>query len=140
MVTPPELGVVELPTRRTPKPPEHGALLEAERERLAARIVELERELAEAIRDADARTAADPDSADAGSGDVERDRVTALLAGAREGLAQVRAAIRRVENGTWGVCSSCGRAISAERLAALPASTTCVDCARPSLRRGVTRR
>ena len=129
-----------MPTRRTQSKPAHRDLLEAERDRLTARIDELEEELSGVVADADARTAADTDSSDAGSGDVERDRVTALLAGAKESLAQVRAAMRRVDAGTWGICSKCGTTISAERLAALPTATTCVDCARPGLRRGVGRR
>ncbi len=107
---------------------------------MLARINELESELSAVITDSDARTAADPDASDAGSGDVERDRVTALLARAQADLVQVRTALRRADAGTWGTCDNCGKPISAERLAALPTATTCVDCARPSLRRGVTRR
>ena len=126
-----------MPTRRTIQKPDQHALLDAEGERLQARITELEDELAGVIADADARTAADPDSSDAGSGDVERDRVTALLARAQENLAQVRAAMRRADAGTWGTCATCGKPISAERLAALPTATSCVDCARPGLRRGI---
>ncbi|MHB8463398.1 MAG: TraR/DksA family transcriptional regulator [Acidimicrobiales bacterium] len=115
-------------------------MLDAERDRLGVRIAELQDELARVVADADARTAADPDSSDAGSADVERDRVTALLAAAREGLAQVRAAVRRADAGTWGVCVHCGQTISSERLAALPMATACVACARPGLRRGFGRR
>jgi DnaK suppressor protein len=139
MDDPATLEPTKLPTRRTEPKPAQRALLDAERDRLIARINELEEELSGVVADADARTAADTDSSDAGSGDVERDRVTALLAGAKEALAQVRAAMRRADNGTWGVCAKCGTAISAERLAALPTATTCVDCARPGLRRGISR-
>ena len=128
-----------MPSRK-PSPADQRVLLQAEGDRLLERIAELEAELSGVIADADARTAADPDASDAGSGDVERDRVTALLARAQDDLAQVRAAMRRADAGTWGQCATCGKAISAERLAALPMATTCVDCARPSLRRGVPRR
>lgn len=129
-----------MPSRRTPSLADQRALLEAEGDRLRARIAELEGELADVIADADARTAPDPDASDAGSGDVERDRVTALLARAQNDLAQVRAALRRADAGTWGTCANCGKTISAERLAALPTATTCVDCARPGLRRGISRK
>jgi RNA polymerase-binding transcription factor DksA len=128
-----------VPTRRTPRKSDQRALLEGEQERLQRRLAELEEELGSVIADSDARTAADTDSADAGSGDVERDRVTALIAATQKSLAQLRAALRRADAGTWGVCDRCGAAISSERLAALPTATTCVDCARPTLRRGLRR-
>jgi len=42
---------------------------------------------------------------------------------------QLRQALRRIDAGSYGLCSSCGRAISAKRLAALPSTVHCVDCA-----------
>jgi len=42
---------------------------------------------------------------------------------------QIREALRRMKNGSYGVCSRCGESISAERLAAVPTADTCVDCA-----------
>ena len=115
-------------------------VLHAERDRLSARIDELQAELSAVIGDSDARSAPDTDSSDAGSGDVERDRVTALLIAARENMAQVEAAVRRADAGTWDVCAICGKKISAERLAALPTATSCVECARPGLRKGPLKR
>ena len=113
---------------------DHGELLEAERRRLQARIAEFEAELEGVIRDHDARHAADPDASDAGSGDAERDRVTALLSAARTRLTELEAARRRAAAGKADVCARCGKRISAERLAALPTATTCTECARPTLR------
>ena len=49
-------------------------------------------------------------------------------AGARE-AAQIRAALDRIEAGTWGVCTRCGEPIAPERLKALPAAPLCRDCA-----------
>jgi len=126
--------------RTSPKKPNQVEVFETERARLNTRIAELEDELAAVIGEADARSAADTDSSDAGSGDVERDRVTALLAVAHDGLAQLDAASRRAESGTWGLCATCGKKISAERLAAVPTATSCVTCARPGVRRGMSRR
>ena len=37
--------------------------------------------------------------------------------------------IANLAAGTYGRCESCGRPIGAERLAARPTATTCVDCA-----------
>jgi DnaK suppressor protein len=44
-------------------------------------------------------------------------------------LEALEAALRRVEEGTYGLCETCGRAIEPERLAALPTATLCVVCA-----------
>lgn len=46
---------------------------------------------------------------------------------ARE-LAQVAAALRRIQAGTYGFCAACGDAIDARRLRALPATPFCTDC------------
>lgn len=42
---------------------------------------------------------------------------------------EIRAALARLDDGTWGVCGRCGERIPDERLAALPYTDTCVDCA-----------
>jgi DnaK suppressor protein len=49
---------------------------------------------------------------------------------AQDRLEKLEAALRRIEEGTYGVCEACGRAIEPERLAALPTVTLCVVCAR----------
>lgn len=43
-------------------------------------------------------------------------------------LSAIAAAIERLEAGTYGVCTSCGRAIPPERLDAIPWAATCVAC------------
>jgi RNA polymerase-binding protein DksA len=45
-------------------------------------------------------------------------------------LAQIEAAVRRIEQRVYGMCERCGQAINPERLHALPYATTCVGCAR----------
>ena len=47
---------------------------------------------------------------------------------ARE-LAELDAALERLADGTYGVCTSCGGPIPRERLRLLPAATLCVPCA-----------
>lgn len=115
--------------------PNPSAVLSDERAALLARIRELESEMDGVVTNQDGRPAADADAGDAGSIDVERDRVTGLLAAAHERLGAVEAAIRRANAGTWGVCVHCGRDISPERLEALPSAEACIECASPRLRR-----
>ncbi len=42
----------------------------------------------------------------------------------------IRAALARIDDGTYGVCSECGEGISAARLEALPQATICIGCAK----------
>jgi DnaK suppressor protein len=46
----------------------------------------------------------------------------------RTEIRQIRAALGRIESGTYGVCSSCGRPIDGSRLLAAPSTTVCVKC------------
>jgi len=45
-------------------------------------------------------------------------------------IEQIRTALKRIENGGYGTCAACGRAIGTERLIAVPSAITCVACAR----------
>ena len=40
------------------------------------------------------------------------------------------AALRRIDDGSYGMCGSCGQPIAEERLEALPWTTRCIDCKR----------
>jgi DnaK suppressor protein len=39
-------------------------------------------------------------------------------------------ALKRIEDGTYGICANCGKPIGEERLAAIPWATHCIDCKR----------
>ncbi|MCA9376281.1 MAG: TraR/DksA C4-type zinc finger protein [Candidatus Doudnabacteria bacterium] len=43
-------------------------------------------------------------------------------------LGDVKEALQRMDDGTYGVCEECGSDIPVERLRALPRATTCVTC------------
>jgi RNA polymerase-binding protein DksA len=45
-------------------------------------------------------------------------------------LAAIDAALKRIDDGTFGICGSCGQPIAVERLEALPYTTQCIDCKR----------
>lgn len=57
-----------------------------------------------------------------------RELQSALLAQAQQHLEHVEAALRRLDEGTYGICAICGDSINAERLSTLPYATTCVKC------------
>lgn len=54
----------------------------------------------------------------------------ALLSTTRRGLEEVDAALRRMEEGTYGTCEECGAAIPARRLGILPQTPFCAPCRR----------
>lgn len=45
-------------------------------------------------------------------------------------LFNVNKALKKIEEGTYGVCEKCGNAINPERLRAFPSATACMDCKR----------
>jgi RNA polymerase-binding protein DksA len=64
----------------------------------------------------------------------EQQRDLALRDRARLELHRVDTALRRIDEGTYGTCESCGNPIAAERLEAIPWVGTCIDCARKATR------
>jgi DnaK suppressor protein len=109
-------------------------LLEAERQAVIERLTALERDfngIVEAAGQANADDEHDPEGATIA---FERQHIAALLSQARDQLSQVEQAIARLDAGRYGECQSCGRPIGADRLAARPTATTCIDCAGRSTR------
>ena len=44
-------------------------------------------------------------------------------------LVQIKQALRQMDNGSYGICESCGEEIGAERLKVMPFATRCIHCA-----------
>ena len=44
-------------------------------------------------------------------------------------LGRIKTALKRIEDGDFGFCQTCGEAIAAPRLAIDPAAHLCIDCA-----------
>lgn len=71
-------------------------------------------------------------SADSGERATERENDEVLERLDESSLAEVRElreALFRMANGTYGVCATCGGAIGETRLKAVPSATTCLSCA-----------
>ena len=58
--------------------------------------------------------------ADAGTDTFDRDFALSLVSGEQEALAEIEAAIKRVHDGTYGICESTQKPIAKERLLAVP--------------------
>jgi DnaK suppressor protein len=68
------------------------------------------------------------DPADAGTNLAESDRAEAILAAAKARRVLVLEALRRLEQGHYGLCVDCGTAVPESRLEAKPEAARCVTC------------
>ncbi len=55
--------------------------------------------------------------------------VMALEAEGLEEIAQIDRALSRIEDGSFGQCQNCGKAIDEARLQAIPYTSSCIACA-----------
>ena len=46
-----------------------------------------------------------------------------------QSIRDIRAAIERIDDGSYGLCDSCGKEIGEARLKVVPEATRCVNCA-----------
>ncbi|CAN5629938.1 TraR/DksA C4-type zinc finger protein [soil metagenome] len=116
-------------------PPDSRAALRDLRRRTTERLAALTGDydgIVEASRDSNADDEHDPEGSTIA---FERSQVGTLVADARRQLAEVEAALVRLDDGSYGRCEVCGSSVAPERLAARPVARTCVDCAE-SLSRG----
>ena len=101
------------------------ALLQEEAARLQGELAELGYATA-----TDTGLNYDSNFADTSQVTAERSDSEALANELRSSLNAVRAALARIEAGTYGLCVVCGKEISPERLEAKPSVTTCITDAR----------
>ena len=59
---------------------------------------------------------------------LELEKRLALGKQAQEHLAEIEHALHKFEEGTYGLCDSCGKPIAPDRLEALPQASLCVEC------------
>ena len=86
-----------------------------------------------ASRDSNADDEHDPEGSTIA---FERSQLASLLRQLDDRLAEVDAALLRVDAGTYGRCEECGEMIAKPRLQALPYTRHCIECARALESRG----
>ena len=69
----------------------------------------------------------DQHQADVGTETFEREKDLSILEQVEAELADVEHALRRLDEGTYGTCEVCGKAIPDERLEAMPATRLCLE-------------
>ena len=62
--------------------------------------------------------------------EIEGDEVLDALEGSAVAeIGEIRAALKRIDDGTYEICAACGTKINEKRLEALPYATQCIQCA-----------
>lgn len=68
------------------------------------------------------------DPADRASLESDRNFLLRIKDRERKLILKVKEALDRIDNGTFGICESCGKQIAEKRLIARPITTLCIDC------------
>jgi len=106
-------------------------LLLEERRRVAAAIENLQEDHAGTLSDeAGEETAYDNHLADTATETYDRELDYSLEENSEHVLAEIDAALKRIEDGTYGICTNRGEQIPVERLEARPYATLCIECQR----------
>jgi len=69
-----------------------------------------------------------PDPADRATYEADRNFELRIRDREYKLIKKVRNALDRIENGTFGICETCGEDISFKRLQARPVTTQCIEC------------
>jgi RNA polymerase-binding protein DksA len=109
---------------------EFRTLLEQERERLTRAVGFLHDENPGTIEEELGEVGSggtDNHLGDTASATFDRELDQGLEEGAQQTLAEIDAALRRIEDGTYGICEVCGKPIGADRLRAIPWARLCIE-------------
>jgi len=104
-------------------------VLRDDRERRLSHVAGLRRSMDDLVAASDASNADDEHDPEGATIAFERSALNAQLEAAQAALDEVAHAVRRVEEGSYGICHVCGRPIAAARLEARPTATACISCA-----------
>jgi DnaK suppressor protein len=110
--------------------------LEAERAELQEQLTTIEEtQFATSQSDISGEVSFDEENADAGTFTFERERDLSIENNVRDLLGKIERALSRMDEGTYGTCSRCGRPIEKARLKALPYADLCIKDAQAQSRR-----
>ena len=77
----------------------------------------------------------DDESADAGTATFEREKDLSIENNVRDLIQKIDRALKRIDEGTYGVCDRCGKPIEKARVRALPYVDLCIKDAQAQARR-----
>jgi RNA polymerase-binding protein DksA len=101
-----------------------------ERKRVREAIDYLHEENPGSIQDETQDSTADNHPGDMATVTFDRELDYTLEENEERLLGAIDAALGRIDDGSYGICRTCGQPVGAERLEALPWTTQCIDCKR----------
>ncbi len=104
--------------------------LEEERARIAHALENLHRENPGSLEDESQEMPLDNHSAEMATVTIDREIDSSLEEHEEHVLAEIDAALARIDAGSYGICVTCGAEIGEERLQARPSTAQCIDCRR----------
>ena len=133
--TPPSEPTPVSPPKSLPKSAKNGVFLKKQRERLLALRDSLLDSMAGVSKDTLRSRAEGSEAsafgmhqADAGSDAYDRDFALNLLSQEQDALYEIEEALKRIDQGTYGVCEMSGKPIPHPRLEAIPFARYTVEC------------
>jgi RNA polymerase-binding transcription factor DksA len=109
--------------------------LEHERVRLDLQLVSIvEDSFAATQSDTSGDVGLDDEPADAGTATFEREKDLSIENNVRDLLHKINRALKRMDDGTYGVCDICGKPIEKARVKALPYVELCIKDAQAQAR------
>lgn len=102
--------------------------LEQFRLRLQGMLGELQGEVVETVTGMRSEAEPFPDPNDRASLESDRNLTLRIRDRERKLRSKIEEALARIEDGSFGICESCGEPIGAKRLEARPVTTLCVAC------------
>jgi RNA polymerase-binding protein DksA len=110
--------------------------LESERGELADQLTTIEDQAFAATQsDISGDVGVDDESADAGTATFEREKELSIEQNVRDLIQKIDRALKRIDDGTYGICEVCGKPIEKARIKALPYVDLCIKDAQARSRR-----
>jgi RNA polymerase-binding protein DksA len=105
-------------------------LLLEERRRVSNALHHLHEQNSGSLEDETEEETYDNHLADSATATLNREIDYTLEENSEHVLAAIEEALRRIDEGTFGMCARCGKPIAEERLEAIPYAIRCIDCKR----------
>ena len=98
------------------------------RELLSNRLEELLNQAGDTVSGMTAPKENFPDPTDRAALEADRNFMLRIRDREHKLIKKIKKALDRIENGTFGICESCGEDISIKRLKARPVTSQCIEC------------
>ena len=107
-------------------------ILEEERRRVLDAISYLHEETPGSLADETEEIVGNSDNhlGETATATLDREIDYSLEENSEQVLRSIDRALQRIDEGSFGICETCGQPISEERLEAIPYATQCIDCRR----------